>query len=83
MFVAAVRQPVPLALRGQSLYPEAVGVNFPNAGQGESSFTCRSFEPQTLPRRCGKEQFIVLASGQREIDGVELSSSGIGAAGRR
>ena len=71
------------AMRGYGLYPEAKGANFSNAGQGESLLEGCPFESQALSWRYGKEQFIILASGQRKVHRIEFSRRCIGAAGRR
>jgi hypothetical protein len=44
MFVTGVRQPVTPAVTGNGLYSEAQGVNFTDAGQGESSLEGCAFE---------------------------------------
>ena len=83
MFVTAVRQPVTFTVRGKGMHPEAMGVNVPNICQGESLLEGCQFESWTLSWRYGKEQFIILASGQREVHRIEVARCCIGAAGRR
>ena len=62
--------------------PEAKGVNFPNAGQGESLLESCVFESWALSWRYGKEQFIILTSGQRKVHRVDFLRGCISAAGR-
>ena len=69
-------------MRGQGLYSEAKGMNFSNAGQGESLLEGSPFESRALSWWYGNEQFIILASGQRKVHRVEFSRGCIGAAGR-
>ena len=83
MLITGIDQPVTPAERGQGLHPEAQGMNFPNAGQGESLLESCVFEPWASSWRYGKEQFIILASGQREVHRVQLSRGCVGTAGWR
>ena len=83
MRVTGVCQSVALALKGQSLYSEAMGTNFSDAGQRESSRERCPFESLALVWRDGKKQFIILSTGQRQVHWIECSRGGIGAAGRR
>ena len=81
MSVTGVQQSVTVAVGGQGLYSKTKGVNFPNAGQRESVLEGCLFESRTLPWCHSKEQFIILASGQREVLRVQFPGSCIGVAG--
>ena len=72
-----------LAEGGKDLDAKPKGPNIPDAGESKSFLADHPIKSRTLAWRHGKEQFIILPTGQRKVRLVQFPGSCLGAAGCR